>query len=161
MGASCGGALRRAVASVGGCLVLLAAGCTSTSGSADAHAAIDTAVAQASSAVATAQLTVELLREGRVTVAVADTSLSDQLAVLSAADHSLTGIVAPDASVRGWNEDARAAIAASGDAVLDARSWVAHATGAPGGTQVADGLEEAALALTVVADELDAAGSGA
>lgn len=129
-----------ALAAVAGCAV------GSSSTRADDAQALTDPLEQTSSAVATAEMTVDLLGAGRLSRAVADTALLDQNAVLEDAAFAVSTLVPTDATSAGWQDDALAAVRQAQAAVVGARAWTNDA-GA--------GEDAVSAALASSADRLD------
>ncbi|MDM7830264.1 hypothetical protein [Cellulomonas edaphi] len=115
---------------------------------------IGEAVDEASSAVASAQLTSDLLARGRLTTTVADTTLRDQLHVLQGATGALLTVVPGDAESVRLRADALRAVSEAQAGVADARVWVRGGPGSP--ASVAARLDESGDALSSVSDAVEA-----
>jgi hypothetical protein len=136
-----------ALAALAGCAVG-----SSSSQANDARALTDP-LQQASSAVATATIAVDLLGDGRATPTVTDTALRDQVAVLDQAAFSVTTLVPTDRTTAGWQQDALATVAQAQGSVVAARSW---ANGAGSRQQaVEDALEASARRLDELTAQLE------
>lgn len=149
---------RRAVVALVLALVALLAGCTSPTTEGQARTAITDGLEQASSAVATATLTVELLDGGRLTSPVADTSLLDQLGALDEASTALTTLVVP-ADLATQRETGMTAVGMANDAVVAARAWVSGERGEAipaTAAEVLDALESAQGQLEDALAEVEA-----
>jgi len=125
----------------------------SSSTQADDARALTDPLQQASSAVATASIAVDLLGDDRVTAPVTDTALLDQVQVLDEAAFAVTTLVPTDATTAGWQEDALAAVRDAQGSVVAARSW---ANGDGHGQQVVeDALKASAELLDELAQQLE------
>lgn len=83
----------------------------------------------ASSAVATTSLTIDLLDDGRLTTAVADTAIADQIGELADATAALTTLVPPEDVSATARADGLDAVAEATAAVVAARAFVARDAG--------------------------------
>jgi hypothetical protein len=129
--------------------LLVLAGCTGPEKSATvARSYVGEGVDEASSAVATAQLTVQELQRERIFVATADVALSDQLGVIVHASRHLAILVPPDQATAELRNEALKATERGQAGIVKARDAVAGSTGA--------GLRDAASALDAASSDLDA-----
>jgi len=135
-----------ALATVAGCAV------GSSSTQADDARALTDPLQQASSAVATATIAVDLLGDDRVTPPVADTALVDQVAVLDEAAFAVTTLVPTDPTTAGWQQDALAAVRDAQGSVVAARSWANDA--GHGQQAVDDALDASAHRLDQLTTQL-------
>lgn len=111
-------------------LVLASAGCVSSRQQpAQASASVQGALELASSAVATTSLTIDLLDDGRLTTAVADTAIADQIGELADATAALTTLVPPEDVSATARADGLDAVAEATAAVVAARAFVARDAG--------------------------------
>lgn len=119
-----------------------------------AGASVEAALELASSAVATTALTVTLLDGGRLTDAVAEGAVADQIGELADATAALATLVPPDDASASARQDGLDAVAEATSAVVASRAWVArHAGGEL--TDDGDVPGDAAAALALL-DEADA-----
>lgn len=127
--------------------VAVAAGCATGSAAteADEARALAEPVAQAASAVGTAQLSVRLLGDDRTSAPVADTALIDSIHVLAEASDAVATFVPSNGTGSAWQIDTLDAVQSAQTAVAQARAW-ANGTGA---------LSDATAALGASADRLD------
>lgn len=137
-------ALRRAVVGAAA-LVLVAAGCSAPPPQTTAVIVQD-ALEEGESAAQTAILAVDLLADGRATVAVTDTALADTLGVLSGAEGSIARLLPPDPEAEAVRAAGMDALGEVTDAVTQARAWAGG--GLPGeADRVRADLEAAADAV--------------
>ncbi|WP_028049567.1 hypothetical protein [Cellulomonas sp. URHD0024] len=136
-----------AVAALAGCAV------GSSSTRADDAQALTDPLTQASSAVATASIAVDLLGDDRTTPTVTDTALLDQVAVLDEAAFAVTTLVPTDPTTAGWQEAALTAVRQAQGSVVAARSW-ANGAGT-GETAVQDALDASADRLDRLTTQLE------
>jgi hypothetical protein len=120
----------------------------------DARALVDP-VAQASSAVQTAQLSVQLLGDDDVTAPVADTALLDSIHVLAEAADAVVTLVPADPTGSQWQSDALEAVQSAQVAVAGARAWANGATTSEAATTAA--LEDSATTLDAMSTTLEQA----
>lgn len=139
--------------------IVVASGCAvgSSASPADDARALSAPVAQATSAVETATIAVQLLVDDRLTPPVTDTALVDQIHVLEEAADAVSTLVPGDARGAGWQEDALAAVRDAQAAVVAARGWANDAAGT--GDVVRAGLDASADQLDELTTTLDEAGA--
>ena len=127
-----GGRARRCGAAlIASLLTLTLCGCVaSRQQPGQADAAVESALELASSAVETTTLTVTLLDDDRLTSAVADTAIADQIGELADASAALTTLVPPDDDSASARADGLTAVAQATAAVVAARAFVARDAGA-------------------------------
>jgi hypothetical protein len=137
--------------------VTVVAGCAvgSSASRADDARALADPVAQATSAVETASLAVDLLRDDRATTPVTDTALIDQIHVLEESADAVATLVPTDPDAAVWQQDALAAVRDAQSAVVAARGWVNKAGGSAG--RVRAGLDASAEQLDALTSTLDRA----
>lgn len=114
---------------------------------AEVTASVQDAGDQAASAVATVRTAVELLRDDRLAVTVADTTQADSIRVLEQATRTLTTLAPPTPGTRHTRDDLLAAVQQATTAVVAAGAWIAgDRTGSP--DQVLAMLAEAETAVS-------------
>jgi hypothetical protein len=141
--------ISRAVSALAAAVTVLAlAGCAvgSSASRADDARALTDAVEQAASAIATATIAVGLLGDERITDAVADTALIDQIHVLEQSADAVSTLVPADRDSAAWQRDALVAVREAQVAIVAARGWANRA-----GTAA-----DARAGLEASADQLDA-----
>jgi hypothetical protein len=111
---------------------------------------IDDALAEVASAVATAQIAVDLLATGGAPAPVVDTVLLDQLHVLDGASFALVTVIPADARAIRWRATAVEATSSAQVAIANARAW------ANSGAATGTGAAEIAATLDAVADHVEA-----
>ena len=135
-----------------GLLAVAAAACTGPTTSGQARTALTDALRQAMSAIETSDLTIGLLHARRLTTAVADGSLLDQLRVLEESSIAVTTLV-PPASLGDVRAGAITAVAMASGTVTAARAWI---QGAPGSAaELHEALGHAGDRLGAVLAEVD------
>ncbi|WP_421734158.1 hypothetical protein [Cellulomonas sp.] len=137
--------------------VAVAAGCATGSAAteADEARALAEPVAQAASAVGTAQLSVQLLGDDRTSAPVTDTALVESIHVLADAADAVTTFIPSDATGSGWQTDSLDAVQSAQTAVARARAW-ANGTGTR--ADATTSLEDSADRLDEIAATLETAG---
>lgn len=129
--------------------LLSAAGCATQSGGVPGH--LSRASAEAASAAATGQLTMELFSDGRSTATATDTTLAAMLSELTAAEVAASTLVVETAADDTTRSTVMAAIRDASSAVVQARAVVTQHTGSPADP----GVDAAATELEDATDILD------
>ncbi|WP_420112793.1 hypothetical protein [Pseudactinotalea sp.] len=133
---------RRALAGLFAIGIAGASACTGPTTHGQASTALTGALEDAASAVETCDLTLGLLVQRRLTAAVADTALLDQIRVLEESTSALTTLV-PPAELGQARSSALSALGAASAAVVEARAWVSGELGAADGPGAAAEVSEA------------------